>query len=97
MSLPAVNRKELAQSLAEKFGMTAKDSEAAVSAVIGAMAGALKDGREIRVPDLGSLSVADVAARTARNPKTGETMQVPASKKIRFKPSKQFKESSGVA
>ena len=53
----------------------------------------LADGDRVQIPGLGSFSISERAARTGRNPATGATIQIPASKNVRFKPGKDLKEA----
>jgi DNA-binding protein HU-beta len=73
-------------------GITKKQAGDALDAVVEAIADNLKDGDRVSIPGLGSFSVADRAARTGRNPATGATIQIPASKAVKFKVAKDLKE-----
>ena len=53
----------------------------------------LLDGGEISLPGLGKLKVKETSARTGRNPRTGERIDIPASRKVVFTPGKEFKEA----
>ena len=88
-----MTKKELVDVIAAKTEMTKKDSETALNAVVEAIKEALVKGEEIRLIGFGTFSVKDTAARTGRNPKTGEEIKIPAGKKVAFKASKELKEA----
>jgi DNA-binding protein HU-beta len=88
-----MNKAELVADVADRMGDSKQKGEEAVNAVFEAIAAALKSGNEVRLPAFGVFDVKDTAARTARNPQTGEEVKVPAGKKARFKPGKALKES----
>jgi DNA-binding protein HU-beta len=87
-----MNKAELVADVADRMGDSKQKGEEAVNAVFEAIAAALKNGNEVRLPAFGVFDVKDTAARTARNPQTGEEVKVPAGKKARFKPGKALKE-----
>jgi DNA-binding protein HU-beta len=74
-------------------GMTKKAAGEALEAAIEAIAKALRKGDRVQLPGLGSFSVSKRAARKGRNPKTGETITIKASKNVRFRAGKELKES----
>ena len=74
-------------------GLTKKQAGEALDAVVEAITKHLKMGDRVSVPGFGSFSVSERAARTGRNPKTGATIKIPASKNVRFKPGKDLKDS----
>ena len=74
-------------------GLTRRQAAEAFEAVVGAIAGALKAGDNVRVPGLGSFSVSERAARKGRNPATGESITIKASKNVRFKIGKELREA----
>lgn len=73
--------------------LTKKQASDAVDAVFEAIQSYLEDGDRVQVSGFGSFSVAERAARTGRNPATGESIQIPASKNAKFKAAKNLKES----
>ncbi len=87
-----MNKTELINAIAEKAGISKKDAENAVNAFTNVVADALVDGDKVQIVGFGAFEVAERAARTGRNPKTGETIQIPASKAPKFKASKTLKE-----
>lgn len=88
---------EMADSIAAKHGMEKKTAKAVVEAVFAAMTEAAKAGDEVSIPGFGKFKVASRDARSGRNPATGETIQIAASKKLAFTPAKQLKDSMNVA
>lgn len=88
-----MTKKELVDVIAAKTEMTKKDSETALNAVVEAIKEALVKGDDIRLVGFGTFSVKETAARTGRNPKTGEEIKIPAGKKVAFKASKELKEA----
>lgn len=88
-----MNKAELVADVAERMGDSKMKAEEAVNAVFDAMTAALKRGDDIRLPAFGVFDIKETAARTARNPQTGEEVAVPAGKKARFKPGKALKDA----
>ena len=76
-----------------KLGGTKVQAEEIVNGIVDAMVGTLKKGGEVSIAGLGIFSVKARAARTARNPKTGETVNVPATKVPKFRPAKALKDA----
>lgn len=81
-----MNKAELIEAIASKADLTKADAKKALDAFIDATSGTLKKGDRVALVGFGSFSVAKRAARTGRNPKTGEEMQIPAKKVVKFKP-----------
>jgi len=79
--------------VAEDAGLSRADAARAVDAVFGCITGALKQGDEVRLVGFGTFSVAERAASTGRNPRTGETIQIAASKQPKFKAGKGLKDA----
>ncbi len=88
-----MNKVDLINALAAKNELTKKDAEKAVNAVLDLIAGALKDGDKVQLMGFGSFEVKERAARTGKNPATGETIDIPASKAVVFKSGKALKDS----
>ena len=74
-------------------GITKKQAGEALDAVVACIEGVLRNGGRVSIPGLGSFSVSERAARTGRNPATGATIQIAASKGVKFKPGKDLKDS----
>ena len=90
-----MNKAELISDVAEKAGLSKKDSEAAVTAALDAITAALEDGDKVQLVGFGSFEVKSRAARTGRNPKTKEAIEIPASKVPVFKAGKVLKDIVG--
>ena len=88
-----MNKNELIAAVAEKADLTKAQAADALDAVLGGITGALVSGDEVRLVGFGNFVVADRKASTARNPQTGATIQVAASKAPRFKPGKALKDA----
>lgn len=80
-----MNKNDLIASVADGSGLSKADAGRAVDAVFASIADALKAGDEVRIVGFGSFSVAHRAASTGRNPRTGEAIQIAASKQPKFK------------
>lgn len=83
---------ELVEKLAEKMSMQKKEAERVLEVFVNTIQDALKNGQKVNLAGLGTFVVVEKKARVARNPKTGETVEVPAKKAPKFKPGKQLKE-----
>jgi len=88
-----VNRNELVDAVSSKTEMKKSEASKAVDAVFDSIAEALKDGDEVRLVGFGTFSVASRAATEGRNPRTGEKIQIAASKQAKFKPGKGLRDS----
>ena len=86
-----MNKTQLTAAVAAKTNMKKKDAEAAVNAVLEAFEKALVDGDKIQLIGFGTFDVKEKAAREGRNPATGETIQIEASKQVRFTAGKTLK------
>lgn len=87
-----MNKTELVAAVAEQAGLSKKDAEAAVKAFTDVVAEALKAGNKIQLVGFGTFEVSERAAREGRNPRTGETMTIEASKTPKFKAGKALKD-----
>ena len=88
-----MNKTELVSAVAEKAGLSKKDSEKAVAAVFDAITGALVTGDKVQLVGFGSFEVKERAARTGRNPQTKEEIAIPASRSASFKAGKALKDA----
>ncbi len=88
-----MNKNDLVATVAESSDLSKADSTKAVDAVFEAITGALKGGDEVRLVGFGTFSVAQRAASEGRNPRTGDKIQIPASKQPKFKAGKGLKDS----
>lgn len=80
-----VAKTQLVELVADKTGLTKKQSEEAVSSILDIVVGALKGGKSVGLPGLGTLSVKATAARVGVRPGTSQKIQIPAGKKVAFK------------
>ncbi len=88
-----MNKSELVDAVAAATSSSKGDAQASVDAVINTITDALKRGEKVSLTGFGTFEVRDRAARTARNPQTGETIQVKASKAPAFKAGKSLKDA----
>ena len=88
-----MNKNDLIAAVAEKTGLTKAQAGEAVDATLDAITGTLKGGGEVRIIGFGNFSVSERAASEGRNPRTGETIQIPASKTPKFKAGKGLKDA----
>jgi DNA-binding protein HU-beta len=88
-----VNRNDLVDAVAATANMTKADATTAVDAVLDAITTALKSGTEVRLAGFGTFVVTNRAASEGRNPRTGEKIQIPASKQPKFRAGKGLKEA----
>lgn len=88
-----MNKAAIVEIVHEKMGGTKVAAEQTVDAILENIVKALKAGSEVSIAGLGIFSVKARAARTARNPKTGETVQVPATKVPKFRAAKALKDA----
>ena len=87
-----MNKTELIAVVAEKTGMTKKDSERAVAATLDAISAALAKCDRVQLSGVGIFEVKERSARVGRNPHTKETIEIPASRTPAFKASKALKD-----
>jgi DNA-binding protein HU-beta len=88
-----ITLKHLAAALAEEHDLSKKAAEAILTDMVDKIAKHLKKGERVRIVGLGILQVRKRAARTGRNPATGEPIQIKASKKVAFRAAKELKEA----
>lgn len=87
-----MSKTELVAAIAEKTGLTKKDSEAAVNAFVETVTEQLKNGEKVQLIGFGTFEVSKRAERVGRNPQTGTEMTIAASKVPKFKAGKALKE-----
>ena len=88
-----MNKNDLISSVAAGAGLSKNDASGAVESMLDSISGALKGGDEVRIVGFGTFSVSHRAASQGRNPRTGEAIQIPASKNPKFKAGKQLKDA----
>ena len=87
-----MNKTELVAAIAEQADITKKDADKALTAFTEVVAKELKNGGKIQLVGFGTFELAERAEREGRNPQTGETMKIAASKAPKFKPGKALKD-----
>jgi len=88
-----VNKNDLVAAVADTAGLSKADSAKAVDAVFECITDSLKRGEEVRLVGFGTFLVTERAASEGRNPRTGEKIQIPASKQPKFKAGKGLKDA----
>ncbi|MBC9878283.1 HU family DNA-binding protein [Bradyrhizobium sp. INPA01-394B] len=88
-----ITLKHLAADIAESQDLSKKRAEAVLTDMVDLITKHLKKGDRVRIVGLGILQVRKRAARTGRNPATGEAIHIKASKKVAFRPVKELKEA----
>ena len=88
-----MNKTELIAAVAEKAGLTKKDAERVISATFETITASLAKGDKVQVSGFGIFEVKAREARVGRNPRTKETIQIPATKLPAFKASKTLKDA----
>ena len=91
-------KSELVNALNEKFpGLQKKDVELALNGILAQLANALVNGERIEIRGFGSFNCRQRPARVARNPKSGEAVNLPAKATIHFKPGKEMRDRVNAA
>ena len=88
-----MNKNDLVAAVADGADLSKADAAKAVDAVFDSITGSLKGGGDVRLVGFGTFSVANRKASTGRNPRTGEAIQIPASKQPKFKAGKGLKDA----
>jgi len=88
-----MTKADLIEGLANKLAMNKGEAEKAINVMLDDVISALKQGERVNISGFGTFSVSTRQARTGRNPKTGESIQISASRSAKFKPGKQLKDS----
>lgn len=87
-----MNKTALVAQIAEKSGLNRKQAEQAFNALTETITEALKAGDKVQVMGFGTFEIKERAAHIGRNPATGESIEIPASKSPVFKPGKKFRD-----
>ena len=88
-----MNKSELIQAIADEAELSKHDAAEFVDAFVSVVTQELKDGNDVTLVGFGVFHVSERAERQGRNPQTGETLTIPATKKPRFRPGKPLKEA----
>jgi DNA-binding protein HU-beta len=83
---------DIVDEIADKTGISKKQAADAFEVIIGSISKSLKKGERVQLPGFGSFAVSKRNARQGRNPATGATIHIPASKSVRFKMGKDLKD-----
>ena len=88
-----MTKAQLVTKLAEASGVSRKQSDDYLNALVDTVVKSVKKGENVKIPGLGIFRLRKMKARMGRNPQTGEAIKIPARKKVRFSVAKVFKES----
>jgi len=88
-----MTKSELLEKLATPSGITKKQADAVLAALVDTAGKTIKKGEAVKIPGLGILRLRKMKARMGRNPQTGEAIKIPARRKVGFTVAKVFKES----
>ncbi len=88
-----MNKNELVAAIAEKAEISKKDAEKALKAFTDVVVEQMKKGEKVQLVGFGTFETSDREARSGRNPRTGETMDIPASRVPKFKAGKALKDA----
>ena len=88
-----MNKNDLVAAVSANTGISKSDGASAVDSMLDSIASALKGGDEVRITGFGTFSVTHRKASEGRNPRTGEVIQIPASKQPKFKAGKTLKQA----
>ena len=88
-----MNKNDLVAAVVSESGLSKSDATRAVESVFDSITNALKTGSEVRLVGFGTFSITNRKASTGRNPRTGEPIQIPASKQPKFKAGKGLKQA----
>ena len=88
-----MNKAELVDAVAAESGLTKSDASGAVESVFNTIGNQLRQGNSVSIVGFGQFSITDRAARTGRNPRTGEEIAIAASRAPKFKAGKQLKDA----
>ena len=92
-----MNKQDLISHVSENAGLTKSDAANAVQAMLDAISESLKTGGDVKIAGYGNFQVAERAASTGRNPRTGEPVEIKAAKLPKFKPGKALKDMLNAA
>ncbi|MBE6602303.1 MAG: HU family DNA-binding protein [Ruminococcaceae bacterium] len=87
-----MTKTQLIDKIAKESGLTKKQAAKAFDACMNTVVGALTEGENVQISGFGSFLVKDVPAHVGRNPRTNESVEIAASRRISFVPSKSLKE-----
>jgi DNA-binding protein HU-beta len=88
-----MTKSELIDGIAQKTGLSKTDAAKSLAAILDSITDALKTGDKVALIGFGTFSVSERAARTGKNPQTGEALAIPAAKAAKFKAGQQLKDA----
>jgi len=88
-----MNKDDLISKVASSIGVSKSEAAKSVDAVFSSITNSLKEGNEVRLVGFGTFLITNRAATIGRNPRTGESIQIPAKKVPKFRPGKSLKET----
>ena len=88
-----MNKDDLISKVASSIGISKSEAAKSVDAVFSSITNSLKEGNEVRLVGFGTFLITNRAATIGRNPRTGESIQIPAKKVPKFRPGKSLKET----
>ena len=88
-----MTKTQLVGKLAEETGLSRKQVEQVLGALVDTVRKAIKKGDTVKIPDLGGWRLRSMKARMGRNPQTGEAIKIPARKKVGFTVARSFKQA----
>ncbi|SIT11389.1 HU family DNA-binding protein [Alicyclobacillus vulcanalis] len=88
-----MNKRDLIRKTAEGTGLSQKDCEAVINALFDTIRKTVESGEKVQIIGFGTFELRERAARTARNPRTGEAVEVPARRVPAFKPGAELKQA----
>ena len=91
-----MNKNDLIAAVASSAGLSKSDSTRAIESLLDTVTNALKRGEKVSIVGFGNFTVTDRKATTGRNPRTGESIQIPASKRPKFTVGKALKDSVNI-
>ena len=91
--MATINKTELAKTVAEETGLSAGQAKEAIEVTLEQIANELGAGNEVSLPGFGKFAISERSARMGRNPQTGETIQIAATKVPRFSAASQLKQA----
>lgn len=87
-----MNRVEIEAKVSEELGMTQVEVAKVMNAILSTVSESLENGEDVRIVRFGSFKVSDRAPRVGKSPVDGSPMQIPAGRRVSFKPGKELKE-----
>ena len=88
-----MNKSELIAAISQKSGLTRADSEKVLASFVETISDTLAGGGDVQIMGFGSFSISERTARSGRNPRTGEEIQIAAAKMPKFKAGKGLKDA----